>query len=260
MFRSALRYSSFSVISALALLFMSTASYAQDKVVSGEAVSPEFIERLTQRFLSVRPELKVASVEHTEVDGLYLVKFDGKGSVYVLGNGQYFFTGDLIHITDKEFVNVKEKVQRGPRKKLMASLSTDDMVVFSPKGETKKSIWVFTDVDCGYCRKLHREVGKLNALGIEVKYLAYPRAGIGSPSYDKIASAWCSKDPNKAIDTLKSGQSITINVCNDNPVAKHFRIGGQVGVTGTPAIVLDSGELMPGYLPAEKLAAKLGIL
>ena len=116
------------------------------------------------------------------------------------------------------------------------------MVIFPAVGETKGVVSVFTDVDCGYCRKLHQEVPKLNQMGIEVRYLAYPRAGVGSRSYQKIVSAWCAADPNKAMTQLKSGMEIPDVSC-ENPVAAQFDLGQQVGVTGTPAIVLEDGRL-----------------
>ncbi|MFT5670969.1 MAG: thiol:disulfide interchange protein DsbC, partial [Glaciecola sp.] len=115
------------------------------------------------------------------------------------------------------------------------------------------------DVDCGYCRKLHEEVPALNAKGIEVRYLAYPRAGIGSPSYNKIVSAWCAVDQQNALTKLKQLEPIPTNICAGNPVAAQFALGGKMGVRGTPALVLDSGRLLPGYMPADRLAAELGV-
>ena len=122
----------------------------------------------------------------------------------------------------------------------------------------KTAITVFTDIDCGYCRKLHQEVPELNRLGIEVRYLAYPRAGLESESYDKIVSAWCADDQRLALTRAKTGKKIESRDCK-NPVAQHFALGGAVGVTGTPSIIFEDGRLLPGYLPAERLAQQLGI-
>ena len=93
---------------------------------------------------------------------------------------------------------------------------------------------------------------------MEVRYLAYPRAGIGSESYDRIVAAWCSEDRNAAITRLKSGDDIPMKSCA-NPVAQHYELGRQVGVTGTPAIVTEDGRLLPGFMPAEQLAKSIGI-
>ena len=190
---------------------------------------------------------------------MYQVTFDGKGSVYMTASGDHFFVGDLYELGENRIINITEEQKNGPRAELISSISRDDMIIFSPEGEVKASVVVFTDVDCGYCRKLHNEVPKMNALGIEIKYMAYPRAGIGSDSYNKIASAWCADDRQKALTTLKTGGTIPTNVCDGNPVPEQFNAGLRVGLSGTPAIVLESGELIPGYMPADKLAKTLGI-
>ena len=132
-------------------------------------------------------------------------------------------------------------------------------LVFAATGKRKATISVFTDVDCDYCRKLHLEVPELNAMGVEVRYLAYPRAGVGSESYRKIVSAWCATDPNTALTALKAGKTITDNQCSDNPVADQYQLGQQMGISGTPAILLEDGRLLPGYMPAAQLAESIGI-
>ena len=117
---------------------------------------------------------------------------------------------------------------------------------------------IFTDVDCGYCQKLHSQIASYNALGIEIRYMAYPRAGLEGDTFDKTVSAWCANDRRGAITTLKKGQGIPQKSC-DNPVEGHYLIGQQIGIKGTPAIITSSGEMLPGYLPPERLAAELGL-
>ena len=140
-----------------------------------------------------------------------------------------------------------------------AQRSTEDMIIFKPEGEIKAVMNVFTDVDCGYCRKFHQEVPQLNAMGIEIRYLAYPRAGIPSGSYDKIAKAWCAEDQQDILTKVKSGQRVDVEVCDNNPIAEHYAFGSSIGVTGTPAIILMDGTLIPGYQPADNFAKLLGI-
>ncbi|MGB0835111.1 MAG: thioredoxin fold domain-containing protein [Psychrobium sp.] len=214
---------------------------------------------IAKKFASVRPELVVSDVEKTDIDGMYLLNFSGKGTVYYVPKGDYFFTGDLLQIDGSRFVNVKEKRMEKPRKTAIAAIDESEMIIYPAKGKKKASITVFTDVDCGYCRKLHKEMAQINDLGIEVRYLAYPRAGINSPSYNKVVSAWCSDNKQDALTKLKNGQPVYTSACKDNPVAQHFILGNRLGVTGTPAIIMESGELLPGYLPADKLAEALGV-
>ncbi len=231
---------------------------AEDAVTEGQKTE-DFKAQIADRFKIARGDLVVSDVQPAEAEGVYQVSFKDRGSVYLLGDGQHFFVGDLYQLQEGRILNVTEAKKNGPRAELMAGISRDDMIVFTPEGEVKASVVVFTDVDCGYCRKLHREVPEMNKLGIEIKYLAYPRAGVGSPSYNKIASAWCADDRNAALTAIKAGEALENNVCDGNPVAEQFEIGLKAGLNGTPAIILESGELIPGYMPAAKLAKTLGI-
>ena len=209
---------------------------------------------------AARGDLVVGEVAETEVAGLYHVEIVGRGSVYMLGEGDYFFSSDLMKIEGDQIVSVSEREKSKIRGPLMAQLKRDEMIIFSPSGETKASITVFTDVDCGYCQKLHKQMAEMNDLGIEVKYLAFPRAGIPSANYDRMASAWCSDNPQDALTKLKNRESIPPNVCEGNPIEAQYLLGQKVGVTGTPSIVFENGDFIPGYLPTKDLAARLGIL
>jgi thiol:disulfide interchange protein DsbC len=115
---------------------------------------------------------------------------------------------------------------------------------------------VFTDIDCGYCRKLHNEMAKYNAEGITVRYMPYPRSGLNTPSYYKAVSVWCSDDRRDALTRAKAGKDVPRATC-DNPVQASLELGHQLGVTGTPALVLEDGQLLPGYVPAKKLSQVL---
>ncbi|MNR46183.1 Thiol:disulfide interchange protein DsbC precursor [compost metagenome] len=112
---------------------------------------------------------------------------------------------------------------------------------------------MFTDTDCGYCQKLHSEVPELNRLGVEVRYVAFPRQGLQSPAYKELVSVWCAKDRQGAMNLAKTRQEVPAAEC-DNPVAKQYALGQMIGVSGTPAIVLANGKLIPGYQPAAQLA------
>jgi len=232
-------------------LFLAGAALAADAPADGG-------QKLRERLQILRPGIPVQSVSPTPIAGIYALEIDGGTMFYGTEDGRYLFAGDMYELGDTDLINLAEAGRTVKRRELMSQVALKDMVIFSPKGETKAVVNVFTDVDCGFCRKLHQEVPQLNDMGIEVRYLAYPRAGIGSESYDRIVSAWCSKDPNTAITKLKAGQSIPSATC-DNPVAAEFELGREMGVNGTPAIVLQDGRLLPGYMPADELAKTLGI-
>lgn len=193
------------------------------------------------------------SIRETQIKGLYEVSVANQ-IVYVSADGRYVLQGDLIDL--KRQMNLTESRRGESRMAILNKIEKDSLIVYKPKGKVKHSVTVFTDIDCPYCRKLHNEIGRMNELGIEVRYMAYPRAGVGSQSYDKAVSVWCAKDRNKAMDDAKNSGKIEPKSC-DNPVKQHMALGEEVGVRGTPAIFLEDGRLLPGYMPAEQLAKVL---
>jgi thiol:disulfide interchange protein DsbC len=214
--------------------------------------------RILERLKAGRPDLDYSAPKPSALPGLYEVQVIGGPLLYVSGDGEHFLAGDLYAIGVGGFVNVAEQQRQVQRRELLAGVRTEDTILFSPENP-KAIISVFTDVDCGYCRKLHQEMAELNRRGIAVRYLAFPRAGLGSESFRKLATAWCAKDRQDTLTRLKNGESIPENVCPGNPVAAQLALGEQVGVQGTPALVLADGTLIPGYRPAEQLARELGI-
>ncbi|HEX9803543.1 MAG TPA: DsbC family protein [Gammaproteobacteria bacterium] len=193
------------------------------------------------------------TVNEAPIKGIYEVNY-GPKTYYVSLDGRYLFSGDLYDLRSQ--TNLTEANRSGARLKALADVDESSLIVYKAKGEEKHVITVFTDIDCGYCRKLHSEMGKMNELGITVRYMAYPRAGVNSPSYDKAVSVWCAEDRNKAMDAAKSGKTPEVAKC-DAPVKAHMAMGELVGVTGTPALILRDGSLMPGYMPAPQLAKAL---
>jgi thiol:disulfide interchange protein DsbC len=133
----------------------------------------------------------------------------------------------------------------------MAAIPESSMIVYKAENE-KHVLSVFTDIDCVYCRKLHQEMAQMNELGITVRYLAFPRAGLNSPSYDKAVSVWCAGDRNAAMDSAKGSGQIEAIKC-DAPVAMHMQVARQLGVNSTPSLVLEDGRLQPGYAPPKQL-------
>ena len=223
------------------------------------SVSAELGERLVSRLEALNPNLKVASVSESGIDGVLWVELAGGGSLYGTKDGRHVLEGDLYRLDDDEgVINLSEQRRAVKRQRLLAGLDVGDMVTFSPEEPAKAWVAVFTDVDCSYCRKLHMEMDEINSLGIEVRYLAFPRAGPGSRSYEKIVSAWCAKDAQRAITELKMGRSIPDRSCA-NPVMDQYELGQAMGVSGTPAIITEEGTLLPGYVPAAELAAALGL-
>lgn len=208
--------------------------------------------------LDANPNLPIKRISKADAADYYEVVVSGT-TLYVHDTGRHLFAGDLFRVGLKGLVNVTEANRSERRRDALNSLDESELIVFSPAREqVKTTVSVFTDIDCGYCRKLHQEIPELNRLGIAVRYLAFPRAGAGSDSWDKIVSAWCADDPQLAMTQAKAGLDIVRQACA-NPVAQHYSLVDDFGITGTPAIIDEEGNLIAGYVPAKELARRLGI-
>lgn len=224
-----------------------------------EGVSDADRERLREALEVPGSGLTVGEVRPSEMPGLYEVQFKEGPLVYSTPDGSFFIVGDLFTVGPKGFVNLAEKRRDGQRAEQLTALDTDELIVFPAQGEPRAHITVFTDITCFYCQKLHREVPALNERGIEVRYAAYPRAGVGSEGYRKLATAWCAEDQQEALTRMKQGEDLPQNLCEDQPVADHYELGQALGVRGTPAIISESGQMIPGYQSADELMVTLGL-
>ena len=211
------------------------------------------IEDVKNKLIEILPEeIDLLSIHKTDMQGFFEVNFEGIEPLYVSSDGNYLVSGDIYLITKEGLVNKSEARRDYQRKTLISNLDKKELITFEPE-ELIHNVFVFTDVDCGYCRQFHNQIDAYLELGIRVNYLAYPRAGVGSESFRKISSAWCDDDPNYSLTLLKQGKDIEIKLCPDNPVEKHFKLGNALGVQGTPSIITDEGKMIPGYLPPQDL-------
>jgi thiol:disulfide interchange protein DsbC len=198
-------------------------------------------------------EVKAEDVKPSPIPGIWEVPM-GADVAYVSGDGKYIIAGDLYEIDTR--VNITEQGRASGRAKLLSKLNDRDMIVFEP-AVAKHTITVFTDVECGYCRKLHSQIDQLTKLGVRVRYAAYPRSGPGTADWRKMEAVWCAKDRQGAITQAKLGQDIKSENCGATPVAKQFQLGEDLGVRGTPAIFTKTGQYIGGYLPPADLVKEL---
>jgi thiol:disulfide interchange protein DsbC len=199
------------------------------------------------------PGLKAEDVRASAMPGIFEVAL-GADTVYVSADGKYLIAGDMYEVDTRS--NLTESGRADVRRKVLAEVDERDMIIFAPT-KTKHTITVFTDVDCGYCRKLHGEIEELNKLGVRVRYMAYPRSGPGTEDWTKMEAVWCAKDRKAAITQAKRGDSLRTTGCGATPVAKQFELGEEVGVKGTPAIYTARGDHIGGYLPPDKMLEAL---
>ena len=226
-------------------------------VLGAMVLSPAFAESeegriagaLAERFPGSTPE----HIAPSPVPGLFEVSLDGQ-LIYVTPDARFAFTGRLFDLEKR--ADLSEPVMAQLRLDVVDSVPENTMIIYEPDGPAKHTISTFTDVDCPYCRKMHGEIDQLLDAGVRVRYLAFPRTAIGSPSYLKAVSVWCADDRNEAMTRAKLGETPEQRDC-PNPVSEHMALAKRLGLTGTPMTITDSGERLDGYVPADRLVARL---
>ena len=217
-------------------------------LLAEESAEQKIRESLTRTF----PALEITRIKESRVTGLYEVLL-GPDVIYMSADGQYILQGDLIDIRKRK--NLSEEQRSFVRKTMLETIPAGEYIEFG--GEQRKhTIYVFTDIDCGYCRKLHQDMAQLNRLGIAVRYLAFPRAGIASGTSRQMQAVWCADNRKKAMNEAKQGMKVTEKSCK-NPVANQYKMGQEIGVQGTPAIYSDRGLAISGYMPPDRLLQAL---
>ena len=200
------------------------------------------------------PGAKPGDLRATPIAGLYEFR-QGADLVYVTADGRYGISGDIYRVADKQ--NITENRRRELRLVLINAVPESSMVVFAPASAPKYTVTEFTDVDCTYCRALHQQIAEYNRLGVKVRYLFYPRSGPNTESWSKAEQVWCSADRRAALTKAKLGQALTASATCANPVAQGYALGREIGLSGTPGIVTESGQLLPGYAPPDILLQEL---
>jgi thiol:disulfide interchange protein DsbC len=233
----------------LMMLLLTAGIVSAETTAKSEPVDPR--AEIAKKF----PGVKVEDIRPSPVKGLFEVAL-GADTAYVSTDGRFLISGDMYDIDSR--TNLTEASRTDTRKKLLAKLDEKEMIVFSPDS-AKHTITVFTDVECGYCRKLHSEIEQINKLGVRVRYMAYPRAGPGTEDWQKMEAVWCSKDRKSAITQAKQGTNVKAGSCA-TPIAKQYALGEQMGVRGTPAIFTMTGDYIGGYLPPQQLLEQLNQL
>lgn len=198
------------------------------------------------------PDATIDSVRPSGVDGFHEVILGGQ-IVYVSSDGRFLLQGSIYDLANR--ADLTEVRRAEVRRDALAEVPPEKRIIYAPK-DRKYTLTVFTDIDCGYCRRMHQHMDEYNAAGIAIEYLFFPRAGIGSGSFDKAVHSWCADDPAEALTRAKLGQELEARSC-DNPVSADYDLGRRIGVTGTPAVITEDGQLIGGYLPPEQLLQRL---
>jgi thiol:disulfide interchange protein DsbC len=233
-----------SVVS-LSLAAWSTVAPAQDRARADKPVPPEVRTRVVSKLQGVKP----SDVSSSPIPGLYEVTMGGLVA-YVTEDGKFLVSGDVYDLDSQ--TNLTAARRNTARAKALAAAREDDMIIFSP-ANPKMTVTVFTDVDCGYCRKFHSQIAEYNKAGIRVRYMSYPRTGPGTASWAKSESVWCAADRKDALTRAKRDEAVKSKSCGDAVIKAQYELGEDLGVEGTPAIFTTTGDYVGGYLPPAQL-------
>ncbi|PCJ41466.1 MAG: protein-disulfide isomerase [SAR86 cluster bacterium] len=241
----------------LSLLFLPFSEIVLAQGLSSSQIddTPE-VAAIRSVLLETQPTINIQSIVSSPVDGLFEVRMQNGQAIFASADAQYFLPSDLYQATSDGLVNLGEGRRNDIRLDLISTVDEADMIIYPAEGEVKATLTVFTDVDCPYCQRLHSEVSQLNEYGITIRYLAFPRSGLDEVTYPKMVSTWCAENRNLIFTTVSRGAAIPETDCV-NPVANQYQLGRLVGVTGTPTLVFEDGSILPGYVPADDLAAFL---
>lgn len=244
------------VIAVLGLAMLALTVSTSQAQSSGE---PESLRAKLSQSIEVasQNQLQIISIEETPLSNIYEVELSTGEILYSDISGDYLFAGDMYETSATGLMNLSADKRQMRNLDKLAAVPEEQMIIFTPD-EIKASITVFTDVDCTYCRALHRDLDTLLSLGIQVRYMAYPRGGENAESFSKMISVWCSDDRHKSLTQAKNGQNLPEREC-ENPVLAHYELGNEFGITGTPALVFPDGRVIPGYLDPERLSAMLNV-
>lgn len=185
--------------------------------------------------------------------GIYQVNVKGEQVFYASEDGQFILTGKMYQVANGKVTDIVQLKQSLTNIQKIKQVPSQDTIVYPAIGPKKYQLNVFTDIDCPYCAKLHQEIPKLNEQGVEVVYLAFPRAGVNSPSFSKITSVWCNDNRQQSINLMYQNSQIDIVDCDDYAVRAQYQLALQLGIQGTPAIFFEDGKMMYGYHSAENL-------
>ena len=202
-------------------------------------------DTVSERFAEIDPQ----EIFESPIEGWYTIR-KGAIIVYISADGRYLLQGDMIDLQDNS--NLTEQARNDARVVMLSAVPDEDLIIFSPD-KVQHSVSIFTDIDCTFCRRLHSQIDDYMDQGIEIRYFLYPRNGPTSPSWAKAENVWCADDRNEALTLAKLDKEYPTHTCDSSIVSNHYLIGQDVGLRGTPAIVLDDGTLFSGYLPPAQL-------
>lgn len=227
--------------------FISIAAFAAATTVFADAGDVE--KRLKEQY----PATKITAVRETPVQGVYEVAM-GRNVAYTDASGRYMIFGHLYDMKEQKDLTAQRLDEIN--KIDVSALPLSDAIK-TVKGDGSRKLYVFSDPDCPFCQRLEREtMPKLD--NVTIYTFLYPLEELHPDAKRKAETIWCAKDRAKAWDDfMKSGKLPDQVTQCDNPVERNIRLGGSLGINGTPTIIMGDGAMVPGFVPASELERRL---
>lgn len=231
-------------------IFFGIASASKDSLSSKHKKVHAALQKLSK---IVGQQIVVQDIQATPMDDLLQVTANNS-VFYVSQSGKYVVIGELLDLNkDMSSWDLTEQAMRKIRLQLLSSIPEKDMIIFPATHKKVAHVTVFTDIDCPYCRKMDQEIKEYNDRGIEIRYVAFPRSGPGSVTFDKTISVWCAKDKQNAFSMANQGKSLAPNICSNHPVSMEFEVGRKLNINATPMLFFANGIKYPGYMSPQEL-------
>lgn len=215
---------------------------AQAAEPAGKLTNEAIIKRTVESRLG---GVKVEAVAKTPYLGLYEVRLDGE-ILYTDEKINYIFSGNIIDA--KSMQNITEKRLRDLTAIKWENLPLD-AAVKTVRGNGKRTLAVFSDPNCPYCKRFEKDLAKVD--DVTIYTFLYPI--LSQDSHEKSKAVWCSADKSKAWSELMLNGTAPAAARCDTPIDKNVELGRKYRVTGTPTLIFANGERVPGAIPAEQI-------
>lgn len=212
--------------------------------VAAHAGEAEIRKAISGKF----PEAQISSISKTPYSGLYEVVIDGE-LIYSSADGKYLVMGNIIELSTRRNLTAARMAKLSEVKWNTLPL---DKAIKEVRGDGSRKLAVFSDADCPFCKKLEPELEKLS--NVTIYTFLYPIEGLHPQAVPTSKQIWCEKDRLKAWKAymLKGERPKASGDCA-NPVNEVIALGNKLRVTGTPTLIFENGQRVPGYVTADKL-------
>lgn len=202
---------------------------------------------LIEKFRNLYPKTSFREIRQSQISGLYEVVM-GENIAYTDESGRYFIFGHLFDMQQQLDLTAQRKLDSRkseyPARYLAQAIRT-------VKGNGSRSVAVFSDPDCPYCKQLEAELARLD--NVTIYTFLYPLEGLHPEAKTRSVSVWCAPNRSRAWSELMlTGRKPRLAAC-DNPVDDNLVLGSRLGVVGTPTLIAADGRILPGSASAEKI-------